>query len=222
MGENNLNNLYSPVLSVSKHLFFYLSCLVCVQSDPDLPGPDLPEPRFTGRINFPRYRNLMVFHPDIPGTPIYRAKSFPPRIPVNRGPTVLGSCFVCLLVVTFCLQSQSTVLSVSKHLFFYLSCLVCVQSDPDLPGPDLPEPRFTGRINFPRYRNLMVFHPDIPGTPIYRAKSFPPRIPVNRGPTVLGSCFVCLLVVTFCLQSQSTGYKHTDRGDNDQVSVRRF
>eukprot|EP00116_Pleurobrachia_bachei_P001523 sb/3461785/ len=42
------------------------------QSDPDLPGPDIPEPRFTGRINFPRYRKLTVFHPDIPGTPIYR------------------------------------------------------------------------------------------------------------------------------------------------------
>eukprot|EP00116_Pleurobrachia_bachei_P003415 sb/3463677/ len=52
-----------------------------IQSDPDLPGPDLPEPRFTG---------LTVFDPDIPGTPIYRAKSFPPSIPVNRGPTVLG------------------------------------------------------------------------------------------------------------------------------------
>eukprot|EP00116_Pleurobrachia_bachei_P012960 sb/3473222/ len=25
-----------------------------IQSDPDLPGPDIPEPRFTGRINFPR------------------------------------------------------------------------------------------------------------------------------------------------------------------------
>eukprot|EP00116_Pleurobrachia_bachei_P005801 sb/3466063/ len=60
-----------------------------VQSDPDLPGPDIPEPRFTGRINFPRYRKLTVFHPDIPDTPIYRAKSFPPRIPVNRGPTVV-------------------------------------------------------------------------------------------------------------------------------------
>eukprot|EP00116_Pleurobrachia_bachei_P000523 sb/3460785/ len=28
--------------------------------------------------------------PDIPGTPIYRAKSFPPSIPVNRGPTVVN------------------------------------------------------------------------------------------------------------------------------------
>eukprot|EP00116_Pleurobrachia_bachei_P008431 sb/3468693/ len=58
-----------------------------IQSDPDLPGPDIPGPRFTGRINFPRFRKLTVFHPDIPGTPIYRAKSLPPTIPVNRGPT---------------------------------------------------------------------------------------------------------------------------------------
>eukprot|EP00116_Pleurobrachia_bachei_P002697 sb/3462959/ len=29
-----------------------------------------------------------MLYPDIPGTPIYRAKWFPPRIPVNRGPTV--------------------------------------------------------------------------------------------------------------------------------------
>eukprot|EP00116_Pleurobrachia_bachei_P015364 sb/3475626/ len=59
-------------------------------SDPDLPDPDLPEPRFTGRINLPRSRKLTVFDPDIPDTPIYRAKPFPPSIPVNRGPTVIG------------------------------------------------------------------------------------------------------------------------------------
>ena len=51
--------------------------------------PDLPEPRFTGRINFPQYRKLTVFYPDIPGTQIYRAKPFPPSIPVNRGPSVV-------------------------------------------------------------------------------------------------------------------------------------
>eukprot|EP00116_Pleurobrachia_bachei_P011651 sb/3471913/ len=51
-------------------------------------GPDIPEPRFTGRISFPRSGKLMVFDPDIPDTPIYRAKPFPPSIPVNRGPTV--------------------------------------------------------------------------------------------------------------------------------------
>eukprot|EP00116_Pleurobrachia_bachei_P005296 sb/3465558/ len=69
--------------------FLDLIQLEHIQSDPDLPGPDLPEPRFTGGINFLRYRKLTIFDPDIPGTPIYRAKSFPPSIPVNRGPTVL-------------------------------------------------------------------------------------------------------------------------------------
>eukprot|EP00116_Pleurobrachia_bachei_P013089 sb/3473351/ len=52
-------------------------------------GPRFTGPRFTGRIIFPRSRKLTVFDPDIPGTPIYRAKPFPPSIPVNRGPTVL-------------------------------------------------------------------------------------------------------------------------------------
>eukprot|EP00116_Pleurobrachia_bachei_P013588 sb/3473850/ len=78
---------------------------------------------------------------------------------------------------------------------------VVIQSDPDLPGPDLPEPRFTGRIKFPRYRKLTVFHHDIPGTPIYMAKSFPPRITVNRGPT---------LMVTICPGSVSSQLPCTD------------
>eukprot|EP00116_Pleurobrachia_bachei_P019007 sb/3479269/ len=58
-------------------------------SDPDLPGPDLPEPRITGRMKFPKNRKLTVFDPDIPGTPIYRTKPFPSSIPVNRGSTVI-------------------------------------------------------------------------------------------------------------------------------------
>eukprot|EP00116_Pleurobrachia_bachei_P009151 sb/3469413/ len=163
---------------------------VSIQSNPDLPGPDIPEPRFTGRINFPRYRKLTVFHPDISGTPIYRAKSFPPRIPVNRGPTI--SLLFDKVRFFEVVKSHNIVVHGSELLNFTREIKlsppsrysqVSIQSDPDLPGPDIPEPRFTGRINFPRYRKLTVFHPDISGTPIYRAKSFPPRIPVNRGPT---------------------------------------
>eukprot|EP00116_Pleurobrachia_bachei_P016363 sb/3476625/ len=52
-------------------------------------GPRFTGPRFTGRIIFPRNSKLTVFDPDIPSTPIYRAKPFPSiSIPVNRGPTV--------------------------------------------------------------------------------------------------------------------------------------
>ena len=50
---------------------------------PDLTGSDLPEPRFTGRINFPRYRKLTVFDPDLQGKTLS-----PEHSAVNRGPTV--------------------------------------------------------------------------------------------------------------------------------------
>eukprot|EP00116_Pleurobrachia_bachei_P001854 sb/3462116/ len=33
-----------------------------IQSDPDLPGPDLPEPRFTGRVNFPQNRKFTKYY----------------------------------------------------------------------------------------------------------------------------------------------------------------
>eukprot|EP00116_Pleurobrachia_bachei_P005364 sb/3465626/ len=49
-----------------------------------------------------------------------------------------------------------------KNTLAYFDCeYTRVQSDPDLPGPDLPEPRFTGRIIFPQTRKLTVFDPDI-------------------------------------------------------------
>eukprot|EP00116_Pleurobrachia_bachei_P011083 sb/3471345/ len=41
-----------------------------IQSDPDLVTPDLVTPRFSDRINFPRYRKLTVFDPDLVPTPI--------------------------------------------------------------------------------------------------------------------------------------------------------
>eukprot|EP00116_Pleurobrachia_bachei_P007280 sb/3467542/ len=62
-------------------------CVNLILSDPDLPGPDLPEPRFTGRIKFPRYTKFTLFDPDIPGTPIYRAKPFPPESNLSQIPS---------------------------------------------------------------------------------------------------------------------------------------
>eukprot|EP00116_Pleurobrachia_bachei_P011626 sb/3471888/ len=56
-------------------------------SDPDLVPPDLVAPRFTGRINFPRYRKLTVFHPDIPG------KTLSPEDPVKSG----SDCIIIIL-----------------------------------------------------------------------------------------------------------------------------
>eukprot|EP00116_Pleurobrachia_bachei_P018596 sb/3478858/ len=50
-----------------------------VQSDPDLPGPDLPESRFTGRVNFPQNRKFTVFDPDLPG------KTLSPEHPGKSG-----------------------------------------------------------------------------------------------------------------------------------------
>eukprot|EP00116_Pleurobrachia_bachei_P019032 sb/3479294/ len=47
-----------------------LSIHSTVKSDPDLVPPDLVTPRFSDRINFPRYRNLTVFDPDLVPTPI--------------------------------------------------------------------------------------------------------------------------------------------------------
>eukprot|EP00116_Pleurobrachia_bachei_P007808 sb/3468070/ len=41
-----------------------------VPSDPYLVTPDLVTPRFSDRINFPRYRKLTVFDPDVVPTPI--------------------------------------------------------------------------------------------------------------------------------------------------------
>eukprot|EP00116_Pleurobrachia_bachei_P018250 sb/3478512/ len=78
-----------------------------------------------------------------------------------------------------CFQQFISNTVITQHCYHTIT-----KSDPDLPGPDLPEPRFTGRKTFPQFRKLTVYHPDIPGSSIYRAKLFPPSIPVNRGPTV--------------------------------------
>eukprot|EP00116_Pleurobrachia_bachei_P011911 sb/3472173/ len=43
--------------------------------------------RLETRFGLGRIYGSNMLYPDIPGTPIYRAKWLPPRIPVNRGPT---------------------------------------------------------------------------------------------------------------------------------------
>eukprot|EP00116_Pleurobrachia_bachei_P008109 sb/3468371/ len=53
---------------------------------PRFSAPDLVTPRFSDRINFPRYRKVTVFDPDLVPTPIY---AHPPRMSLNRGPSVL-------------------------------------------------------------------------------------------------------------------------------------
>eukprot|EP00116_Pleurobrachia_bachei_P019227 sb/3479489/ len=64
---------------------FVTGVTVChVQSDPDLVTPDLVTPRFSDRINFPRYRKLTVFDPDLVATPIC-PKPFPPEDVTKSG-----------------------------------------------------------------------------------------------------------------------------------------
>ena len=59
-----------------------------VQSDPDLVTPDIVTPRFSDMINIPRYKKLMAFDPDLVTPRFSDRKSFPPRMSLNRGPTV--------------------------------------------------------------------------------------------------------------------------------------
>eukprot|EP00116_Pleurobrachia_bachei_P018436 sb/3478698/ len=76
-----------------------------IYRNPDLPGgflsPDFFCENCRSLAEVSWYRILVksricgsdMLYPDIPGTPIYRAKWLPPRIPVNRGPTVYELTF---------------------------------------------------------------------------------------------------------------------------------
>eukprot|EP00116_Pleurobrachia_bachei_P007759 sb/3468021/ len=54
----------------------------------------------------------------------------------------------------------------TSALHRHCSTWLLLQSDPYLVTPDLVTPRFSDRINFPRYRKLTVFDPDLVATPI--------------------------------------------------------
>eukprot|EP00116_Pleurobrachia_bachei_P017176 sb/3477438/ len=56
--------LTGPKYSCFTKLLYYFV------SDPNLVHPDLVTPRFRDRINFPRYRKLTLFDPDLLATPI--------------------------------------------------------------------------------------------------------------------------------------------------------
>eukprot|EP00116_Pleurobrachia_bachei_P006897 sb/3467159/ len=97
----NEDLLISLFQSLSGEIPIYIWCCVPrdqslpgkmpIQSDPYLVTPYLVTPRFSDMINFPRYRKVTVFDPDLVPTPIYaHPKSFPPRMSLNRGPTVYG------------------------------------------------------------------------------------------------------------------------------------
>eukprot|EP00116_Pleurobrachia_bachei_P008670 sb/3468932/ len=84
-----VDEYHSVFVSHLKHFFAWSSVDCCQITQIFKLAETLIGPRFTGRVNFPKNRKFTVFDPDIPGTPIYRGKSFPPSIPVNWGPTVL-------------------------------------------------------------------------------------------------------------------------------------
>eukprot|EP00116_Pleurobrachia_bachei_P003999 sb/3464261/ len=151
-----------PVNRGSGKLGSDLNLLTCccshIQSDPDLGTPSGERPLSTkSGVSTKSGSNKVNF--------LYRGKKI---LSLNRGVPKSGVP-----------KSGSDLATIE-----YQYNINVIESDPDLPGPDLPEPRFTGRINFPRSSKLTDFDPDIPGTPNYRAQPFPPSNPVNRGPTL--------------------------------------
>eukprot|EP00116_Pleurobrachia_bachei_P005613 sb/3465875/ len=136
--------------------------------------PQFTGSRFTGSIIFPRNRKLTVFDPDIPGTPIYRAKPFTPSIPVNRGPTVHESHVYNGHGLCIAVYPKQRVRSGNKLKDYYTFTFVrdplvrlvsawrdkfqhhpkenrYIQSDPGLVAPIYRAPRFTWQNPFPEH-----------------------------------------------------------------------
>eukprot|EP00116_Pleurobrachia_bachei_P005466 sb/3465728/ len=69
--DPNDHECYTPsVGEYTRSLLMDYPSIEQLQWDPDLVTPDLVTPRFSDRINFPRYRKLTVFDPDLVATPI--------------------------------------------------------------------------------------------------------------------------------------------------------
>eukprot|EP00116_Pleurobrachia_bachei_P011130 sb/3471392/ len=84
--------------------------------------------------------------------------------------------FISIVFVQLYISSVHSMISKTGR---YLEARTSLQSDPDLPGPDIPEPRLTGRINFPLYFKYNDF--PIYRAPIYRAKTLSPDHPGESG-----------------------------------------
>eukprot|EP00116_Pleurobrachia_bachei_P016987 sb/3477249/ len=69
-GEANMQEVQTLVepQRISKVRSFWESNVK--ESDPDLVPPDLVTPRFSDKMNFPRFKKLTVFDPDLVPTPI--------------------------------------------------------------------------------------------------------------------------------------------------------
>eukprot|EP00116_Pleurobrachia_bachei_P016986 sb/3477248/ len=109
----------------------------------------------------------MILLPTVKTSKIFQKKSGEIILPVNRGsgksgPGKSGSDsgeadnigLDRVIHITLCHLDNTQIIQ------------MVIQSDPDLVPPDLVTPRFSDMINFPRYRKLTVFDPDLVPTPI--------------------------------------------------------
>eukprot|EP00116_Pleurobrachia_bachei_P010610 sb/3470872/ len=137
---------------------------------------------------------VKLIAPRFTGTPIYRAKPFPPSIPVNRGPTVqqntislLSESLYCMLLTPFLSHCLSLTLCLSISLFLsltltlFLTVTVSVSIHLDLYLSPSHIKSFSYPAAYIIYMYLYLIYtvgprftgPRYTGTPIYREIKFP-------------------------------------------------